>query len=82
MLRGLNAKDVEEALGETYAGGIPNNYRLVRDAVDRGVSLEEIETDNNVTRELRRIILATDAEEEVKTDKLQELLAVGRNILP
>lgn len=77
---GLNAKDVEEALGDTYAGGIPNNYRLVRDAVDRGVSLEEIEADNNVTRELRRIILATDAEEEVKTDKLQELLAVGRNI--
>ncbi|MCB1428703.1 MAG: response regulator receiver protein, partial [Nitratireductor sp.] len=36
---GLNAKDVEEALGEWYAGGIPNNYRLVRDAVDRGVPL-------------------------------------------
>lgn len=77
---GLNAADVEEALGEAYAGGIPNNYRLVRDAVDRGVSLEEIEADNNVTCELRKIILASDNQQDVKTDKLAEILAAGRNI--
>jgi pilus assembly protein CpaE len=77
---GLNARDVEEALGESYAGGIPNNYRLVRDAVDRGVPLDEIEPDNNVTQALRKIILAADAGEVVKTGGLYALLSSGRQI--
>lgn len=55
---GLNWSDVEQALGGKLAGGIPNNYRLVRDAVDRGVPLEEVEQGNNVTTELRSIILS------------------------
>jgi pilus assembly protein CpaE len=55
---GLNQGDVESALGRHFAGGIPNNYRLVRDAVDRGVPLAEIEPGNNVSAALARIILA------------------------
>lgn len=77
---GLNAKDVEDALGEKFAGGIPNNYRLVRDAVDRGVPLEEIEANNNVTAELSRIILKDSAPAESATEQKQGLLAIGRNL--
>lgn len=78
---GLNAKDVEEALGDWYAGGIPNNYRLVRDAVDRGVPLEEIEAGNNVTGALSRIILADQADIAAPTAQKGGLMAMGRNLL-
>lgn len=54
---GLNWTDVEAALGERLAGGVPNNYRLVRDAIDRGVPLEEIQAENNVTAALKAVIL-------------------------
>ena len=77
---GLNARDVEDALGDKFAGGIPNNYRLVRDAVDRGVPLEEIEANNNVTAELSRIILKDSAPAEAATEQKQGLLAIGRNL--
>ncbi|MEZ5791121.1 MAG: AAA family ATPase [Nitratireductor sp.] len=78
---GLNAKDVEEALGDWYAGGIPNNYRLVRDAVDRGVPLEEIELGNNVTGALSRIILADQADIAAPTAQKGGFMAMGRNLL-
>ncbi len=78
---GLNAKDVEETLGEYYGGGVPNNYRLVRDAVDRGVTMSEIEEQNNVTKALTRIVLAEDAGEELDDNKKSGLLSLGRNLL-
>lgn len=77
---GLNSKDVEDALGEAMAGGIPNNYRLVRDAVDRGVPLQAIEADNNVTKALRMIILAGDAEMPEKPAGLGSLFSRGRGL--
>jgi pilus assembly protein CpaE len=58
---GVKAADVEELLGEHFAGGISNNYRLVREAVDRGVPLHEIDADANVVRDLRRIVLPEEA---------------------
>ncbi|MBO6716533.1 MAG: AAA family ATPase [Rhizobiaceae bacterium] len=58
---GLKEADVEELLGEHYAGGISNNYKLVREAVDRGVPLHEVDSDANVIRDLKRIILPDEA---------------------
>lgn len=58
---GVKAADVEELLGEHFAGGISNNYRLVREAVDRGVPLHEIDADANVVRDLKRIVLPEEA---------------------
>jgi pilus assembly protein CpaE len=54
---GIKQADVEEILGEHFAGGIANNYKLVREAVDRGVPLHEVDGDANVIRDLKRIIL-------------------------
>ncbi len=54
---GLRRGDIEQALGDALAGVIPNNYRLVREAIDRGVPLEEVKQGNNVAMTLKKIIL-------------------------
>jgi pilus assembly protein CpaE len=54
---GLRRGDIKQALGPAFGGTIPNNYRLVREAIDRGVPLEEVKAGNNVVAELKKIIL-------------------------
>lgn len=78
---GLNAGDVESALGDYFAGGVPNNYMLVRDAVDRGVTLSSVQADNNVTAALADIVLAGELQDEVKKPKKAGLMSMGRNLL-
>ena len=58
---GIRQADVEEVLGEHFAGGVSNNYRLVREAVDRGVPLHQIDPNANVIQDLRKIILPEEA---------------------
>lgn len=53
---GLKRADVEAALGSRFAGTIPNNYQLVREAIDRGVPLEAVKPGNPVSTELRKIV--------------------------
>jgi pilus assembly protein CpaE len=54
---GLKLADIEKAFGPAFAGMIPNNYRVVREAIDRGVPLEEVKPGNNVTVQLKKIVL-------------------------
>lgn len=75
---GIKQADVEEVLGEHFAGGIANNYRLVREAVDRGVPLHEIDPNANVVHDLRRIILP---EEAAATAKRKSLFSLGKGFL-
>ena len=53
---GLKRSDVEQALGGDLIGTIPNNYRLVREAIDRGVPLDEVKKGNNISIQLRKLI--------------------------
>jgi pilus assembly protein CpaE len=53
---GLRKSDVEQALGDDFAAGIPNIYRLVREAIDRGVPLEEVKPGNKITQQLKKLI--------------------------
>jgi pilus assembly protein CpaE len=53
---GLKKHDIEQTLGNDFAGAIPNNYRLVREAIDRGVPIDEVKRGNNITQELRKLI--------------------------
>jgi pilus assembly protein CpaE len=53
----LRKSDVEQVLGDAFAACIPNDYGLVREAIDRGVPLEEVKRGNKITVELRRLIL-------------------------
>ncbi len=77
---GLNSNDVEESLGEYFAGGVPNNYTLVRDSVDRGVMLSQIEPNNSVTTALSKIILADEMSTTLQETK-SGLIAFGKSLL-
>jgi len=76
---GVKATDVEELLGDRYAGGISNNYKLVREAVDRGVPLHEIDPNANVMRDLKRIILPE--EMQLEAGGKRGFLGFGRGLL-
>jgi pilus assembly protein CpaE len=53
---GLRRSDVEQALGADFVAAIPNNYTLVREAIDRGVPLDEVKPGNKITAELKKLI--------------------------
>jgi len=55
---GVKKTDIEQALGQDFTAAIPNIYRLVREAIDRGVPLDEIKPGNKISRELRKLIFA------------------------
>ena len=54
---GLRHGDIKQVLGPAFAGTIPNNYRLVREAIDRGIPLDEVKAGNNVAVELKKLVL-------------------------
>jgi len=53
----LALKDVEQLLGDSFSSVIPNDYNLVREAIDRGVPLDDIKQGNKITSQLRRLVL-------------------------
>jgi pilus assembly protein CpaE len=54
---GLRRNDIESALGQAFAGAIPNDYALVREAIDRGVPLDDVKPGNKVTAQLKKLVL-------------------------
>ena len=58
---GLRLGDVQQTLGETFVSAIPNDYALVREAIDRGVPLDEVKPGNKITAQLKRLVLDTAA---------------------
>jgi pilus assembly protein CpaE len=54
---GLRRSDIEQAIGDAFLSCIPNDYSLVREAIDRGVPLEEVKKGNKITLELKKLIL-------------------------
>ena len=53
---GLRRNDVERALEGFLEGTVSNNYKLVREAIDRGLPLDDIKAGSNVSTDLRKII--------------------------
>lgn len=53
---GLRRADIEQALGSAFAAVVPNHYRLVREAIDRGVPLDEVRKGNKISLQLRKLI--------------------------
>ena len=53
---GLKKHDIEQALGDDFAAVVPNHYRLVREAIDRGVPLDEVKPGNKITAQLKKLI--------------------------
>jgi pilus assembly protein CpaE len=54
---GLRRTDIEQALGDAFAACVPNHYGLVREAIDRGVALDEVKPGNKISTELKKLIL-------------------------
>jgi pilus assembly protein CpaE len=54
---GLRRGDAEQAFGADLAATVPNHYRLVREAIDRGVPLDEVRPGNKITQELKKLIV-------------------------
>jgi pilus assembly protein CpaE len=53
----LRKSDIEQAIGDAFIACIPNDYGLVREAIDRGVPLEEVKKQNKITLELKKLIV-------------------------
>jgi pilus assembly protein CpaE len=58
---GLRRADVERALEGFLEGTVSNNYKLVREAIDRGLTLDDVKPGSNVSADLKRIVLSTGA---------------------
>ncbi len=59
---GLRKSDIDQALGGGLAGVVPNDYRTVREAIDRGVPLSEVKATNKITQALRPLVLPPQAD--------------------
>jgi pilus assembly protein CpaE len=57
----LRHTDLEQILGGAFACAIPNDYNLVREAIDRGVPLDEVKPGNKITAKLKKLVLEADA---------------------
>src|SRR3954469_4811658 len=69
----LALKDVEQLLGDSFSSVIPNDYNLVREAIDRGVPLEDVKQGNKITGQLRRLVLDTAVAKQEGKPLLQKL---------
>jgi pilus assembly protein CpaE len=54
---GLRRADIEQAIGDAFLACIPNDYALVREAIDRGVPLEDVKKGNKITLQLKKLIV-------------------------
>ena len=54
---GLRRGDLAQTLGEAFLAAIPNDYALVREAIDRGVPLDEVKPGNRITAEIKKLVL-------------------------
>ena len=55
---GLRRADIERALDGFFEGTVINNYKLVREAIDRGTPLEQLKPGSNVSADLKKIVVA------------------------
>ena len=54
---GLRRSDIQQAIGDAFMAVVPNDYALVREAIDRGVPLEDVKKGNKITLQLKKLIL-------------------------
>src|SRR5580704_2485288 len=54
---GLRRSEIEQAIGDAFLACVPNDYALVREAIDRGVPLEEVLKGNQITATIKKVIL-------------------------
>lgn len=55
---GLRRADAERALEGYFEGTVANSYKLVREAIDRGLPLDELKAGNPLSTDLKKIVVA------------------------
>ncbi|HEX5867572.1 MAG TPA: response regulator receiver protein [Beijerinckiaceae bacterium] len=53
---GLRRADIERALDGFLEGTVSNSYKVVREAIDRGTTLDQIKAGNAVSADLKKIV--------------------------
>jgi pilus assembly protein CpaE len=53
---GLRRADAERALEGFFEGTVANSYKLVREAIDRGLPLDELKAGNPLSTDLKKIV--------------------------
>lgn len=66
---GLRRGDLVQALGDAFVAAIPNDYALVREAIDRGVPLDEVKPGNKVTAQLKKLLVDAAADKPKAEEK-------------
>src|SRR5664279_5403434 len=54
---GLRRTHLMRALGDSFAGTVPSNRRLVSEAIDRSVPLDEVQKSSNIAVATRKLLL-------------------------
>jgi pilus assembly protein CpaE len=72
---GLRRNDLGNALGDAFVAAVPNDYALVREAIDRGVPLDEVKQGNKVSAALKKLLIddAKKPQSETKAGSLGKL---------
>jgi pilus assembly protein CpaE len=63
---GLRLADLKQVLGDAFTAAVPNDYPLVREAIDRGVPLDEVKPGNKITAEIKRLVLGAAADKQAE----------------
>jgi pilus assembly protein CpaE len=77
---GLRYSDLKQTLGDAFASAIPNDYHLVREAIDRGVPLDEVKPGNKITAQIRKLMLVPTAEKAAETKSVPLLKKLNFSI--
>jgi len=67
---GLRHSDLKQVLGDAFTAAVPNDYALVREAIDRGVPLDEVKPGNKITAEIKRLVLGATADKRAATTSM------------
>ena len=74
---GLRLGDLQQVLGDAFTAVIPNDYALVREAIDRGVPLDEVKPGNKITAKLKKLVLDTAAKADARPAPLLKKLKLA-----
>jgi pilus assembly protein CpaE len=71
---GLKFGDLQQVLGDALTAVIPSDYRLVREAIDRGVPLDEVKPGSKISAQLKKLVLEGAPKAETKPAPLRQKL--------
>jgi pilus assembly protein CpaE len=74
---GLKLSDLQQVLGDAFTAVIPNDYALVREAIDRGVPLDEVKPGNKITAQLKKLVLDVAPKAEAKPRPMMKKLMLA-----